>query len=327
VDLHLLGHSLARARVGVRVPAGARLHRLPIPGRFLPLLARLGFPAERLAGRAAVVHWTDFVQPPAGRAAVVLTVHDVAFAEDPSFHGAESAALLARTRAAAERADLVLAPTTASAEAATAHLGVAPDRVRVVPFGADHAPGSVEAQAPFAGRPYFLALGTIEPRKNHERLLAAHAALGPGAPLLVVIGAPGWECGRAVAALRAARAAGRVLWLPRAEDADVWRLLAHARALVYPSLLEGFGFPPLEALRLGTPVLAGDTPALREVLGGHARLCDPRDVDAIRAALAELAEGGATALARAAAGRTWAERFTWRRCAQQHAALYREVAA
>ncbi|MCC6671947.1 MAG: glycosyltransferase family 4 protein [Planctomycetes bacterium] len=327
IDLHLLGHSLARARVAARIPCGARLHRLPIPGRLLPLLARVGLPAERLAGRARVVHWTDYVQPPVGRAGVLLTVHDTAFAEDPAFHGAESAALLARTRAAARRASLVVTPTEASAAAAMAHLGVARGRVRVVPFGADHVPAPADSPPPLGGRPYFVTVGTIEPRKNHERLLAAHAALGPAAPLLVAIGAPGWECGRAVAALRAAQAAGRVLWLRRAADAEVWRYLAHARALAYPSLLEGFGFPPLEALRLGTPVLAGDVPALREVLGGHARFCDPRDVEAIRSALAELAEGGAALRSRVAAGRAWAQRYTWRRCAQQHAALYAEVAA
>lgn len=326
VELHLYGHSLARALVA-EAPENARLHRLPLPGRSLPWLARLGVGADRLCGQPAVFHWTDYVQPPVRDAVPVLTVHDLAFATDENLHGRrQSGILLARTRRAAAGAALILVPTHATARAVETHLGIPAARIRVIPFGADHAPRSPIASHPLGGQDYILQVGTLEPRKNHLRLLRAWRELPPPRPRLVVIGRPGWLCDDVIRALRGTHKEG-VRWIPAADDATLWRYLAHARALAYPSLLEGFGFPPIEAMALGVPVLAADIPALREVLGDAAVFATPTDVEALRTGLERVLHDDAVRRACIKAGHARAHSLTWDRCAQLHAEAYTEAGA
>lgn len=326
LDVHLFGHSLARARCAAIVPERAALHRLPIPGRSLPLLRRLGLPAERLAGGAAVFHWTDYVQPPVGSARIVLTVHDLAFVRNPAWHGADSAALCSRTRAAIARAAAVVVPSAATAADVRAF---APDlrALHVVPFGGDHAAPANDAPHPFGGRPYALCLGTIEPRKNHDNLLAAFQLLRPGRPLLVVVGNEGWECEGTVRALQAAAARGDAVWLRGVDDSRMFALLAHAQLLAYPSLWEGFGFPPLEAMQLGVPVVAHDSAPMRELGDGSLLLCDAKSPPALAAALDAALHDRSLRQRLVAAGRARAAAFRWADCAARHAAIYREVGA
>lgn len=323
IRLHLFAHSLARAR---HAPApGAHLHRLPIPGRSMGLLARAGAGADVLAGSPALFHWTDYVHPPVTRAGTVLSVYDLSFAEDSSFHGPDQARiLLDRTQRAARVSRLIIVPTAATRRAAERFLGLNGDKLRTVPLGADHLPPRI-GDDPLPGRPYVVALGTIEPRKNHLRILAAWRRQKAPRPALVVIGRPGWCCEAAVAELREEERRGEVIWLQDADDPQAFRYLAHARAALYPSLLEGFGFPPLEAMGLGVPVLAGETPALREVLEDNAVFCDPTDVDDMADCLARLLEDDRLRSELIVAGRHRARVFTWDRAAAGHAAVYREA--
>jgi alpha-1,3-rhamnosyl/mannosyltransferase len=322
VELHLFAHSLAAARSAVAPPPRARLHRLPIPGRSLPWLQRLGIGADRLGGNPAVFHWTDYVHPPLSRARIALTVHDLAFLRDPAWHGGDAPALRARTERAVRAAGIVIAPSQATAGDLRA---LQPARVAVIPFGADHVP-AVTAPHPLGGEPYALCLGTIEPRKNHRALLQAWRRLPPSRPLLVVMGRRGWADDAIVQELEQAGREGLARWLRAADDAAAFRWLAHARLLVYPSLWEGFGFPPLEAMALGVPVVAHDCAPMRELTDGAAMLCDARDPAAL-AAMLEQALGDRCATAQfAAAGRARAAGFRWRACARAHVAAYREVA-
>lgn len=324
LDVHLFGHSLARCRHRVAVGDGITLHRLPIAGRALPAIARLGLGADRLAGRVAVFHWTDFVQPPVTRARTVFTVHDLAFVRDPSWHGADAAVLRERTRSAIARADVIVVPSMATARDVRAFApdGPAP---HVVPFGADHVPAHDASCAPDPSD-HVLCIGTIEPRKNHRTLIAAWRLLPAPRPRLVVIGRIGWACGEIVNDLRAAAAEGLLTWRPDASDAEMFALLRGARALVYPSSWEGFGFPPLEAMRTGVPVVAGDTAALRE-LGDEAMVfAPPGDAAALADAIGRVMRDGELRQRLCRAGRARAADFTWRRCAEAHAAVYREVA-
>lgn len=324
LDLHLFGHCLSAAIDDT--PPPARLHRLPLPGRLQPWLARMGLDAARLSGCPGVFHWTDTVHPPIRHTKVLLTVHDVAFAEDTGFHGPAALGLQARCRAAVAQAAAIVTPTRATALALEEHFHPTVP-VHVIPFGADHllqraVPGGPR---PVPRRPFLLCLGTIEPRKNHLRLLAAYRNLPTPRPDLVVVGRAGWCCDEIVAALRAAVGSG-VHWLADASDQQVTLLLASALAMVYPSQLEGFGFPPLEAMAVGTPVVAGDTPALREVLGTAALFVDPLDVEAITEGLRLIVHDENTARRLRNEGPARAATFRWLDCATAHARLYHEIA-
>ena len=137
------------------------------------------------------------------------------------------------------------------------------------------------AQSPVA-EPYFVVLGTIEPRKNHWLLLQMWRRLierhGTRAPRLVVIGQRGWECENVVDLLeRCAELRGFVTELPACSDGDVATWLRHARALLFPSFTEGYGMPLVEALSLGVPVIASDLPVFREIAGAIPDYLDPLD--------------------------------------------------
>lgn len=321
LDLQLFAHSLSPARRADALPVGAHLHRLPIPGRSLGLLAGLGLDAGRLCGGVELFHHTDFVYAPVRGPRQALTLHDLAFFAEPGFHGpAQSAVLQARCAAAVAGADLVICPSEASAAMAREHLDLQGKLLQVIRFGVDHLPGEAPPRPREA--PYLLMVGTIEPRKNHLRMLEAWRMLPAPRPQLVVIGRPGWRCAAEVAALQAGARDG-VQWLESCGDAELFAFLYHAEALCYPSLLEGFGFPPLEALRLGVPVLAGDTPALREVLGDTPEFVAPDDVEAIHAGLQRLLDG--VGEPRRATGIAHASTYTWADCAREHCRAYRQL--
>ena len=131
-------------------------------------------------------------------------------------------------------------------------------------------------------RPYFVTVGTIEGRKNHILLLnlwqQMAERMGGRTPLLLIIGQRGWEAELAIAMLdRATGLKGHVRELGRCDDEEMARLIAGARALLMPSFVEGFGLPVIEALQLGTPVIASDLPVFREIAGGIPTLLDPAD--------------------------------------------------
>jgi glycosyltransferase involved in cell wall biosynthesis len=146
------------------------------------------------------------------------------------------------------------------------------------------APGRLPAPAPKPpiDQPYFVMLGTIEPRKNHLLLLHLWRELvrshGEGAPVLILIGQRGWECEQVVDLLeRCAVLQGKVVEIPCADDNALATWLHHARALLFPSFVEGYGLPLVEALSLGTPVIASDLPVFREIAGEIPDYLDPLD--------------------------------------------------
>ena len=139
-----------------------------------------------------------------------------------------------------------------------------------------------EAYPAKLSQPYFVTVGTIEGRKNHLLLLQIWqrlvAAQGPGAPILLVIGQRGWAAGDTLAALdRLALVDGKVRELGRCDDAAMAGWIAGARALLMPSFAEGFGIPVIEALALGTPVIASNLPVFREIAGDIPEYIDPLD--------------------------------------------------
>jgi glycosyltransferase involved in cell wall biosynthesis len=185
------------------------------------------------------------------------------------------------------------------------------DRVCVTPLGVD-AGWSVARRRRPPGLPeqYVLAVGTFESRKGLDVLLDAYRTMGDVPPL--VLAGPAGPDSEAVI---------RTGYLDAESLRDV---VAGAALLVFPSRYEGFGLPPLEALAAGTPVVASDLPATREVLGDHAHLVVPGDADALAAAILETLADPPSGAARQAA-RDHAAAFTWRRCAEATVAAYRHA--
>jgi glycosyltransferase involved in cell wall biosynthesis len=224
----------------------------------------------------------------------VPLIHDLIPLLHPEFARAGHAEKHRRRIAATARlADAILVNSAATAADLEPFLSTRdpPPPVAVAPLGIV----APEVQAPpVALRPYFVVLGTIEPRKNHLLLLnlwrQMAAALGPAAPRLVVIGRRGWENENIVDMLeRCAAIDGLVRETGPLPDREVASLVRGARALLFPSFAEGFGLPLAEALALGVPVIASDLPALREVGGAVPDYLDPLDGAAWRNAVADYA--------------------------------------
>jgi alpha-1,3-rhamnosyl/mannosyltransferase len=212
----------------------------------------------------------------------------------------------------------------------TDRFAVPPERVvRVYPGvpgtqGGDPASGRRLAGA----NPYVLFMGTIEPRKNLPVLVRAFDAAAEDDPelALVVAGAAGWGVDAFDESLARAHHRGRVRRLGYVTDGQRRDLLAGAAALAYPSRYEGFGFPPLEAMAAGVPVVAARSGAIPEVVGDAAVLVDPDDVDALAAALLAVVRDPDQRRALVTRGRAQLARFSWARMSDELAALYHRLA-
>ena len=302
----------ARAAGGTRVMA----RRRRVPARPLrEAWARAHWPpVEWFSGPVEVFHATNFVAPPARRARLVVTIHDLTYLRYPETVSAASLRYRTLVPRGLRRAAVVLTPSHAVAAEVRDEYGLG-DRVRATPLGVDDDWFTVTPLVPAErGLPerYLLFVGSREPRKNLATLLAAYRELLAEAspPPLVLVGPPGWGEEPDLASLPP----GRVLTPGYLGDQELPRVVAGAAALACPSWYEGFGLPALEALACGTPVVAGDVLALREVLGDQAELVDPGDPGGLAAALAKAVEDGGE-VAREAR-RAHAAGFTWDLCAE-----------
>lgn len=182
-----------------------------------------------------------------------------------------------KVEAAGRYADLLLAPSEASRRDILRHLGPAAPPVRAAHLGVTPArpdPAGLPAQLDL-GRPYFVVLGTIEPRKNHAMLLDLWAESPPGGAQLLVCGGRGWRNEAVLARLDSGIA--QVTELGGLDDGAISALLSGARALLFPSLAEGYGLPAIEAAALGTPVICSDLDVFRETLGEVGVYLPPTD--------------------------------------------------
>jgi glycosyltransferase involved in cell wall biosynthesis len=309
---------------------------------FQPVSWRLRVPRiEWLAGGFDVLLATNFLPPPTGRMRrTVLVVHDLAFERYPETAPQIDARWRRRFAAAVRGCGSIIVPSiSAKGDLVAAH-GIPEERVHAIPhgvdaaaFGAVHEDRVARAGERFgiAGR-YVVFVGGLEPRKNLVRLVRAFAASGSDATLVLAGGRVRWfptEVDRVRAEIRSlpGAVASRVVLTGYVSEEDKRALLAGAEALAYPSLYEGFGFPVLEAMAAGTPVLTSNVSSLPELVGDDAVLVDPRDEEAIAAGLARLLEDRGLRERLTGAGRARAARFTWEATAQRTAEVLRSVAA
>ncbi len=331
VDLRLYGVFLRGNRAARRrAPGGARLVAWPVPAILMDLLGTTGvLSADRVLGGCDLFHHTDYVLCRVnGSTRQVMTLHDLAFLRSPDWHTPQARyALTKLARRAAARCDGVCVPSRATARDCEERLGLSRDRVFVTPLGVD-APFYQVRRAP-SRRPFFLAVGTIEPRKNHARLLRAFDSVARRNKevRLLVAGKQGWGVEEARAAYDASSARDRIVFLGYTPEDELRRLLAEATAMVYPSLWEGFGLPVLEAMAAGCPVLTSDVAPLRETGGGAALFVDPLDTESIAAGMEALLDDGALRCKLAARGRKRARAHSWSRCADATRTAYEALCA
>lgn len=252
---------------------------LPLPR--VPLYAawhRLRWPKVELAtGPVEVIHATTSAIPPK-TVPLVVTVHDLAFVHSPEHYTARGLRLFERgLELTMAEADIVVCPSRATAADCEAH-GFDPERLRVVPWGVEPVAVSDDDLATTLAAfeitgPYILWTGTIEPRKNLDRLVEAFLEMDIDAEL-VLAGPQGWNQDLSHSF---DRGAGRIHYLGYVHPAELAALYTGATVFCYPSVLEGFGLPVLEAMAQGTPVVTARGTATEEAAGGAAVLVDPLD--------------------------------------------------
>lgn len=305
---------------------------IPIESLPLPRLAlyeawhRLRRPKVQVAtGDVNVIHATTIAMPPRS-APLVLTLHDLAWLDNPAHFTRRGLSLFNRgLQLALKDADLVLCSSLATLRACRS-VGFEESRLRHVPLGVSIVAASAEEVARVRARhrlekPYLLWTGTVEPRKNLGRLLRAFATI-TGELDLVLVGPKGWN--ESLDGLIAGNR-GRVRILGFVPAADLRALYKGARAFCFPSLVEGFGFPVLEAMAQGTPVVTSSGTATEELAEGAGLLVDPRHSSAIAGALQQILDDEGLAAKLSDAGHRRAAEYTWDRTAELVTSAYRSA--
>ena len=273
-------------------------------------------------------HTLPFIFP--GKA--LVTVHDLGYRFFPEAHPAPQRAYLdLTTRFSQSRATLVLADSQATADDLRKVYGTPTDKIRLLYPGVDPAPLKSDparidlARAKYnLPQRYFLFIGTLQPRKNIERIVKAfalwRAESGDDETALVLAGGKGWRFDE-----RWIRGRENAHLIGYIDDADKGPLLAGALALVYPSLYEGFGFPAIEAMICGAPVIASASSSLAELVGDAGLLVDPLRVEEIAGAMRQVSENGALRAQLIERGTRRAKAFTWDASARQLLRVFDEL--
>ena len=329
-----------RRRMGIvdQVPPGVSTRQRAMPDR--PLQAawnRSSFPPiEWFIGPQQVVHGTNFVVPPTRRAARVLTVHDLTIVRFPELCDRSTLGFPNLIRRAIGAGAWVHTDSEFVAAEVIEAFGVEPERVRAVHpgvpgLGLHSVPGQpAAATLPFAlpdgTSRYVLAIGTVEPRKDYPTLVEAFTTVSRAHPevALVIVGADGWV-ERLADAIRISPARDRILRPGYLDDAGLEVTLRRASVLAYPSVYEGFGFPPLQAMAAGVPVVATAVGSIPEVVGDGAHLVGGGEPDELAEALIHLLDGGPDTDALIARGHRRTADFTWSKCAEGLDSLYRDA--
>ena len=330
----LEGERSTLVREAARAGSKHRLHRLPIPGRLARLLGPVGYGAESRLGRLDIFHHTDLVFLPVRRAPSVVTVYDLSFELEESFHGAEFRRDVSpRLRAAVAGAQAILTPSEATRRDLERLYDTGDTPIHVTPLAADHLFRTPRAsdeeverllQARAITGEYILCVGTLEPRKNHERLLNAFEVFARDHEhTLVLIGGAGWLCEHLEARLSEFEKSGRVVRLRGLDDSFLPGLYERASMSIYPSLYEGFGLPVLEAMTCRTATITTQRGSLPEVGGDAVLYCDPEDEASIQQAMARVAEDEQLRHDLEQRGAERARLFSWDRVAEETLAVYR----
>ena len=234
------------------------------------------------------------------------------------------------------KADHIITISQHSRQDLIQHLNIAPERISVTPLGVDPAyfqrvdskQREMVLKKHQLPQGFFLFIGTLQPRKNLLRTLQAFKELPANVRRdhpLVIVGRDGWNNGDLLPQLEALEQAGEGRWLRYLPQTDVFALLQSARALVFPSLYEGFGLPLVEAFAAQCPVIASNSSSLREVAADAAWEINPHSVDSIHAAMRAVLTDAALRKRKVHSGLQRARQYTWHECARQTLDVYTKV--
>jgi len=303
------------------------------------LFQQIILPVAAMGWNADVVHSPSFIMPLyRGGQRHVVTIHDMTFFSLPECHITlrRSSSYKRAVLWSIRRAHLVIAPSQSTKQ----HIldvipDMAPDQIRVIPQGIGEefrvypeAEARRELSRLCLPSPYILYVGTIEPRKNLQRLVESYRTLLTKERLsehLVLAGRLGWGYGELMQQLGSPELRGKVHLLGYVAQSDLPWLYAGARLFVYPSLQEGFGFPPLEAMACGVPTISSLSSSLAENLQGAAELVPPDDEDGLTAAMHQLLYDDVRRAKYRQEGLARIAKFRWEQTAQDTLNCYRDV--
>jgi glycosyltransferase involved in cell wall biosynthesis len=336
-DVVLTGYAVTwrgRHRLREVAPAGVAVIDRPMAARPLhELWRRMDHPRiDHWIGRHDSVWGPNYVVPPT-RAGALVTVHDLTTVHYPGLADGFTLAYPDLVRRAIRRGAWVHTPSAFVRDEVIAHFGADPARVVAIPHGVTVPAAACSSQGGAGARlaggdRYVLAVGTVEPRKDLPTLVAAFDALAADDPhlRLVIAGADGWGAEALAQATAAARHGDRVVRLGWVDDGDRAALLREAAVFAYPSLYEGFGLPPVEAMAAGVPVVTTRAGSLPEVCGDGASLVPAKDAGALAAAIGAVLTDPAHRAALVDRGHGVAAGYDWDVTAARFAELLGRVA-
>jgi len=292
---------------------------------------------DAAAGNVDVVHSTGYTSPRLDKSRLVVSIHDLSFVTHPDFHtDANRRFCLAQVEQAAGHAATIIVPSRNTKRDLQKYYKVADDRIAVIPYAADPAFAPVDAAAVSRVQQkhgvtgeYLLFVGSVEPRKNLAGLVrAADTWLRARAGRQIVVAGPeGWLNSAVHRLIKERGLDGHVRFLGYVDRDDLRALYTGARAFVYPSFYEGFGFPVLEAMACGCPVITSNTPAVEEIAAGAAKLVTAGDDDELRRVISEVADDESVRAELRRLGKERAAKYTWRETALRTLDVYRSVMA
>ena len=321
-----------RALPRANIPLDARPWRMGVW-----LAHALGIPLDRAFPRMDIFHATEHLLPPLKNAKTVFTLHDLIFQFFPEYHLPLNRWFLTNAMPHfVRRADAIIAVSECTKRDAIHVYNVPPEKITVIYEGVNPALHPVDdpnliaqARARYAdNQPFIFFVGTIEPRKNLIALVDALRELrARGLPhRLLIAGRKGWLYQDTFEHVKQMGMESEIVFLDYVPDADLPALFAACSAFVFPSLYEGFGLPPLEAMACGAPVIASNTSSLPEVLGDAALYVNPRDIE-IAAAIERVIGDHALCDELRARGIAQAAKFSLERAARETLDVYERVFA
>lgn len=329
-----------RKRLARYEEARAEIRQGKCSGYLYRLLSNfMPIPYNKFFGNDAdITHFFNYIVPPKVSGKTVVTVHDMVYKAFPeTVRGRTRYMLETGLKRSMKRADLIVTDSQFSKSEILKYFPQYEEKLRVVPCGVDRTrfypvnnPVRIEETTKFFGidREYFLYLGTLEPRKNLRRLAVSYNEFRKGKaeyPCLVLAGGKGWLNEELMKTIKDLELQFDIKIISYVPEEHIRTLMAGALAFVFPSIYEGFGMPPLEAMACGVPVLTAYTASLPEVVGESALICDPYNIEQMCSCLERLYRESNLRRDLSAAGLKRARMFSWENAAAILYDVYKEA--